>query len=432
LDVGWYYRLIALTILLIISAFFSGSEVALFSLDQKKLKDIQKNKGITSNYVLNLLEYPRRLLVTILLGNNFVNVAASIIAVTLALDIAELYNLNTNFVLLAQIIILTILVLMFGEITPKVWASKDPVKFSRVISFPLYWVSVLIYPVAKIITEVIKFFASKLDFGKEKTAILTSELTELAELSMEEGTIEEEEHELISGLVSFKTVTVREVMTPRVDVIAVSVNTDFNELMDIIVESGHSRIPLYDENLDQILGIIYAKDLLPYVGKSDQLKNNIVLKNLARETIFVPESKFISALMHEFQSKNLHLGIVVDEYGGTSGLVSLEDILEEIVGEIRDEYDEEEEEITQISKDKYELLGKTPIDEINELMDYDFSSEDDDYDTIGGFILNHAGTIPEENYSFNHENFSFTVKEVVNNRINTVIVERLPIKKEDK
>lgn len=432
MDVGWYYRLIALTILIIISAFFSGSEVALFSLDQKKLKDLQKDKGITSRYILNLLEYPRRLLVTILLGNNFVNVAASIIAVTLALEFAQIYNYDTSLVLLVEIILLTVLILLFGEITPKVWASKNPVKFSRVISFPLYWVGVLIYPVAKTLTEVIKFFASKLDFGKEKTAILTSELSDLAELSMEEGTIEEEEHELISGLVSFKTVTVREIMTPRVDIIAVSVNTEFNELMKIIVESGHSRIPLYNENLDQILGIIYAKDLLPYVGKSEQLKNNIVLKNLARETIFVPESKYISALMHEFQSKNLHLGIVVDEYGGTSGLVSLEDILEEIVGEIRDEYDEEEEEITQISKDKYELLGKTAIDELNELMEHDFSSEDDDYDTVGGFILSNAGTIPDENYTFDHENFRFTVKDVVNNRINTVIVERLTKKNEEK
>lgn len=432
MDVGWYYRLIILTILLIISAFFSGSEVALFSIDKKKLKEIQKDKKITSRYILNLLEYPRRLLVTILIGNNFVNVAASIIAVTLALDIAEVYRYDTAFVLLVQIIVLTILVLIFGEITPKVWASKYPVKFSRTISFPLYWVGVLIYPIAKTLTELIKFFTSKVDFKKNKTAILTSELTDLAELSKEQGTIEEEEHDLISGLVGFKSVTVREVMTPRVDIVAVSTETGFDELMKIIVESGHSRIPLYNENLDQIVGIIYAKDLLPYVGKSDELKNNLVLKNIARETIFVPESKYISELMHEFQSKNLHLGIVVDEYGGTSGLVSLEDILEEIVGEIRDEYDKEEEEITQITKDKYELLGKTPIDELDELLGFKFSSEDDDYDTVGGFILSHAGTIPEENYTFEYENFKFTVKDVVNNRINTVIVERLPEHEEEK
>ena len=423
MEVDWYYRLIALAVLLIISAFFSGSEVALFSLDKKSLKGLQKEKKITSRYIMSLIEYPRRLLITILLGNNFVNVAASIIAVTIALDFAKVYSIGEDLALLTQIILLTILVLIFGEITPKVWASKNPLTFSRVISLPLYWVGVAIYPVAKVLTETIKFFASKLDFSKDKTAILTSELTDLADLSVEKGTIEEEEHELISGLVGFKNLTVREVMTPRVDITAVSVDTDFDQLMKLIVDSGHSRIPLYSENLDNILGIIYAKDLLAFVGKSSDVKNNLILKNIARETIFIPESKLINELLHEFQSKNLHLGIAVDEYGGTSGLVSLEDILEEIVGEIRDEYDIEEDEITKISHKKYSVLGKLPIDELKNLFDYDFSSEDDDYDTVGGFIFNHAGTIPDEKYTFDYEGFQFTVDEIINNRINKVIVE---------
>lgn len=426
MEVDWYYRLIALAVLLIFSAFFSGSEVALFSLDKKNIKELQKEKKISSRYILSLLEYPRRLLVSILLGNNFVNVAASIIAVTLAIDIAVDLEVSQSLALIVQIVALTILVLIFGEIIPKVWASKSPLNFSRVISIPLYWIGVLIYPVSKILTEVIKFFASKFEFAKDKTAILTSELTELADLSVEKGTIEEEEHDLISGLVGFKDITVREVMTPRVDITAVSVDTDFDELMKLIVESGHSRIPLYRENLDNIIGIIYAKDLLPFVGKSPQVKDNLMLKNISRETIFVPETKYISELLHEFQSKNLHLGIAVDEYGGTSGLVSLEDILEEIVGEIRDEYDIEEEEIVKISENKYSVLGKLPIDELNQIFDYDFSSEDDDYDTVGGFIFNHAGTIPEEEFSFEYEGYKFTVKEVINNRINKVNVEALP------
>lgn len=425
MDVGWYYRLVTLAVLLFVSAFFSGSEVSLFSLDHKRLKDLRKEKGITSRYILYLMEYPRRLLITILLGNNFVNVAASIIAVTLALDFAQYYNYNIDLILFLQIVILTVLVLIIGEITPKVWASKYPLKFSRIISLPLYWIGVLIYPVAKILTEVLKLFSSKFEVARSKTAILTSELSDLTDLSMEKGTIEEDEHELITGLVSFKTVNVREVMTPRVDMIAVSVETKFEDLLNLIVESGHSRIPLYEENLDNIIGIIYAKDLLPFVSKNRTVKQSFVLKNIARETIFIPESKYISELMHEFQSKNLHLGIVVDEYGGTSGLVSLEDILEEIVGEIRDEYDHEEEEITEIGLGKYSVLGKTSIDELNQLLDYNFSSEDEDFDTVGGFVLNHAGTIPDENYEFTFEDFKFTVKEVVNNRINKIVIERL-------
>lgn len=425
MEVDWYYRLLSLIVLLIASAFFSGSEVSLFSLDKKKIKELQKERNITSRYILNLIEYPRRLLVTILLGNNFVNVAASIIAVTLALDVAAFYNISLEIALILQIITLTVLVLIFGEITPKVWATKYPLTFSRVISLPLYWVGVVVYPVAKIITEILRVFSSRFDIGKDKSAILTSELTDLADLSVEKGTIEEDEHELISSLVSFKNITVREIMTPRVDMTAVSIDTDFDELLKLIVESGHSRIPLYENNLDNILGIIYAKDLLPYIGKSDQVKSNLILKNIAREMVFVPETKLINELLHDFQSKNLHLGIAVDEYGGTSGLVSLEDILEEIVGEIRDEYDIEEDEIVKISLNKYSVLGKLPIDELNEIFDHDFSSEDDDYDTVGGFIFNYAGTIPDEDYSMDYEGYKFTVKEVINNRINKVLVETI-------
>lgn len=425
MDVGWHYRLIILAILLFLSAFFSGSEVSLFSLDKKKLKDLQKEKKFTSKYILNLIEYPRRLLVTILLGNNLINVAASILAVTLALDFASVYGWEIELVLMIQIVLLTVLILIFGEIIPKVWASKYPLEFSRIISIPLYWVGVLIYPVAKVLTEIIRYFTEKFKLQKNRTALSIEEIPDLADISMEKGSIEEDEHDLISGLVSFKSVTVREIMTPRVDIVAVSLDTSFDELLNIIVESGHSRIPLYRDNLDNIVGIIYAKDLLPFVSKKNEIKESINLRNISRETIFVPETKFINKLMHEFQSKNLHLGIVVDEYGGTSGLVSLEDILEEIVGEIRDEYDNEEEEINKIDANKFIVLGKTPIEELNEFFDHKFSSEDDDYDTVAGFIFNHAGTIPSENYQFVYDNYKFTVKEVVNNRINKIIIERL-------
>ncbi len=422
MEIDWIYSLIILALLLILSALFSGSEVAIFSLDKKKLKIIQEEQKITNRYILKLLEFPRRLLVTILVGNTVVNVGASILTVTLALSIAEKFKLPVDIVLIIQIAVLTILILLFSEITPKVWASKNPIGFSKFVGIPLYWVSVLIYPVAKILTDLIKFFVSKLKVDKGKTAILTSELADLADIGIEKGTIEEEEHELIHSLVSFKSVTAREIMTPRVDITSVPIDTDFSDLMRIIQESGHSRIPLFDNNLDNILGIIYAKDLLPYLGKNRSAEK-IDLKKIAREALFVPESKLISDLMHEFQEKNLHLGIVVDEYGGTSGLVSLEDIIEEIVGEIRDEYDQEETEITKLTDNSYMVLGKVPIDELNEILESDFSSDDDDYDTVGGFIFNMAGNIPEEGYSIVFNNYKFTVKEIVNKRINKVLVE---------
>lgn len=431
METDTFYQIIILVVSLLFSAFFSGSEVALFSIDKKKLKELKKENGLLNNYIVSLLESQRRLLVTILLGNTIFNVAASIIAVALSINLAESFGWNVDIVLVSQIIILTILILIFGEITPKVWASKHPVKFARVVAFPLYWLSVLIFPVSKILVDLIKGVSSKLKFDNSKTAILSSELTDLADLGIEAGTIEEDEHGLIHGLVAFKTVTAREVMTPRVDITSIAVDTPFNEMMEIITGSGHSRIPLYEENLDNIVGIIYAKDLLPYLS-DEKLKNELNLRKISRKAYFVPETKLISELMHEFQEKNIHLGIVVDEYGGTSGLVSLEDILEEIVGEIRDEYDNEEIEITKVTDHSYMLLGKLSIDELNELLEFDFSSENDDYDTLAGFIYNLAGSIPENDYTVNYDKFRFTVKEVINKRINKVLVEFLPEDKPEK
>ncbi len=423
MDVGWYYRILFLLISLIFSAFFSGSEVALFSIEKKLLGD-RKKKNIIEDYLGSLLDAPRRLLVTILLGNTIFNVLASILSVSVAIDLANKMGWTIDYVLVVQIILLTIVVLILGEITPKVWAAKYPMQFARVVAIPLYWVSVLIFPVAKIITDVIKFFVSRIKFDKSKTALLSSELTDLAEIGVEKGSLEEEEQDLIHGIVSFKTVMAREVMTPRVDVNAVSLSASYDEVVSLIRESGHSRIPLFDENLDNIIGIIYAKDLLPFIGDAEAV-NGFSTSKIAREALFVPETKLISDLLHEFQEKNMHMGIVVDEYGGTSGIVSMEDILEEIVGDIRDEYDNEESEIVKLDENKYSLIGKVPIDELNELFEYDFSSENDDYDTIGGFIYNHAGNIPEEGYSFEYDVFKFKVVEVDNKRINKIVVERI-------
>ncbi|MCU7494978.1 MAG: HlyC/CorC family transporter [Ignavibacteria bacterium] len=424
MEIDWYIKIVLLTGLLILSAFFSGSEIALFSLDKTKVNEIKNRNPLIGGYIFNLLEFPRRLLVTILLCNTVVNVALTIISVTLAIDIAKTYGFNEELALTVQIISVTLLILFIGEITPKIWASKYPVTFSRMVSIPLYWIGVLVYPVSKTLTDLIRLLVSKIKVDKSKTAIASADFTELADLGIEKGTIVEEEQELIHGLVSFRTVTAREVMTPRVDIIAISDDTDFDELMRVISDSGHSRIPLYHSNLDEVIGIIYAKDLLPYL-KSDEMKKSLVLDKLARKALFFPETKLISDLMHEFLEKKMHIGIVVDEYGGTAGLISLEDILEEIVGDIRDEYDKEENEITTLGANSFLVLGKTSIEQVNELLHIDLYSENDDYDTIGGFILNYAGTIPVEGYNFTYKNHKFTVKEIVNRRVKKVQIEVL-------
>jgi len=402
---------------------FSGSEVSLFSLDKLNVLKNKSESSFADVYIQRLLEAPRRLLVTILIGNTIFNVLTSIVSVTLAMEIAQKYNLEVDFVLIVQIIIITILVLIFGEITPKVFASKYPYSFAKVIALPLYWIGVFIYPISKILTDIIRTGTSKFKYDKRKSALKSSDLKELADLGVETGTLEEEEHELIHGLVSFKKVTTREVMTPRVDIIALQSDTGFEEALRVITESGHSRIPVYEENLDNITGILYAKDLLPYLSTNKD--KNISLKKISRKPYFIPETKLISDLMHEFQEKNIHIGIVVDEYGGTAGLISLEDIIEEIVGEIRDEYDKEEAEIVKVADNSYMVLGKTDVAVFNEELGANLDADNDDFDTIGGYIFNQAGEIPKQNYTFEQDGFRFTIKEVSNKRINKVFVEKL-------
>lgn len=423
MDTDWLIRLIALVVSLLFSAMFSGSEVSLFSLDKKDIRDSDTYLTVTNNYILKLLEAPRRLLVTILIGNTIFNVLASIISVTLAVQLAKFYGLEIDFVLILQIVVLTVLVLIFGEITPKVFAAKFPHTFAKIIAIPLYWISIFLYPIAKILTDVIKATTSKLKYDRSKFALDSSDLKDLADIGIESGSIEEDEHELIHGLVTFKRISAREVMTPRVDIVAIPADADFESALNIINESGHSRIPVYDGNLDNVVGVLYAKDLLPYLGKDEN--KQIDLRKLARKAYFIPENKLISDLMHEFQEKNLHVGIVVDEYGGTSGLISLEDIIEEIVGEIRDEYDKEEAEIQKLSDDSFLVLGKTDIAFFNEETGAQLDAENDDYDTLGGFIFNYAGEIPNVGYSFQYQGFKYTVKEIANKRINKVLVEKV-------
>ena len=424
MEIDWIVKLIALFCLLVFSAFFSGSEVALFSLNIKKIKVEFENHPLLLNYINTLLDKPRRLLVTVLLGNTVVNVAASIIAVALALEFAAKTSTPFEVALLLQIILLTILILLFGELIPKVFASKNPVKFTKVIVIPIYWISVILYPVAEILTELIKAASNKIKFDRTKDVMTEDELTKLAELGQEKGAIEKEEQEIITSIMEFRSVLVSEIMTPRVDIVAVSKNAGIEAIINTITESGHSRLPLYSDDLDEILGIIYAKDLLPYL--KDKGKREVIsVKDLARKPMYAPETKRIKDMLHEFQEKKMHIAIVVDEYGGTSGLVTLEDVIEEVVGEIWDEFDREEESINKIAKDKFLVPGKTSISEFNETIGFQLLPETDDYDTVGGLVLSNAASIPEEGYNFKIADYSITVKKVANKRINKVLVEKI-------
>lgn len=419
---GEIFQLGILFLLVLLSAFFSGSEVALFSIDKKKLKSLFAENPSTLNKLTRLLEAPRRLLVTILIANNVVNVAASIIAVLLALDLAARFNISTSIALTVQIILLTGIIVLFGEITPKIFASKNSVRFARFAAFPLYWVNVIFYPIAETLTELIQSLSSRVKFNRLKSAITSEELPHLAELSHEKGTIEEDERELIHGIVSSSKISVKEIMCPRVDIKAVSIENTFNELLEAVKESGHSRIPVYKGDIDEINGILYTKDLLPYLKNVSEQKS-FSLETIMRKPLFIPETKLINSLMRDFQNSKTHIAIVVDEFGGISGLITLEDILEEIVGEIRDELDTNEDMIKKLQPGNFVVKGSVAIDDVADILEIDF--DDEGYETIGGFILSQAGDIPKQGYSFEYKGFLFSVKEILKRRVQSILIEKV-------
>ncbi len=424
MEIEWYYKLLALLISFLLSAFFSGSEVALFSLDRKKMQRSFSGSSLISRYLLRLLEYPRRLLVTILIGNTCINVFASIVAVSIALDIYSSYHVNKNLILTLQIIVLSILIIFFGELIPKVWAARNPFSFAKAVAIPLYWINSLLFPISEILTEIVRLTISRVKIDKSKSVISPDEITELVDIGHERGTLVHEEHGLIRSIVNFREVTAYEVMTPRVDIVSIQDDTGFNEMMKKINNSGYSRLPLYKRSLDEIMGIIYAKDLLPYL-RSDDLRKKLKLSAIARKAIFVPSTKLISELFREFQEMKMHIAIVVDEYGGTAGLITLEDILEEIIGEIRDEYDKEENPVNKIDENTYLVLGKLPMDDLYELINLEILDENKNFETVGGLVLSKAGSVPKEGYSFRIGNFKFTVKEVLKKRVMKVLIEKI-------
>lgn len=424
MEIDWLNQVILLIVLLLLSAFFSASEVAFFSVKQKNIEEDFKSSKLIYRYAGNLIAFPRRLLITILVGNTLANVAISIVSVSLALEIAFIYSIKVNVILTAQIILITIIILLFGELLPKVFASKHPHLTIKLVAIPLYLFSTIIYPVTESITELIRLTFSKIKFDKSKSAITEKEISDLAELGHERGTLEDDEQEIISSFVEFKSVLVVEVMTPRVDIVAVPYNVSSEMLIETINKSGYSRFPVYKENLDKIIGIVHAKDFLPYLKNKSFIKVETISK-ITREVLFVPERKKISDMLKEFQQKKMHLSVVVDEFGGTSGLITLEDIIEEIIGEIWDEHDPEENAIKILSPEKISVLGKVPIAEVNELIGLELFPASDDYDTIAGLIINQAGDIPKEGYSFNLKNYKLTVREVLKKRIKRIELDKI-------
>lgn len=414
--------LVLLFFLLILSGFFSGSEVALFGVEKKKINFYLPNKT-TQRYLSYLLSSPRRLLISILIGNNLVNVAISIISVLLVTDLASVYGLNLSLLVFIQITVITVLILIFGELLPKVLATKYQIKFLRIITVPLYYYSVIVFPVSELLSEFIRVATSRLKFSKKKFVVESSEISDISKLSGDLINLNREEKEILESLNEFKEIVAREIMTHRVDIVALSDNEDIDEAINIVTRSGHSRIPVYEKNIDNIIGILHAKDLLKY-SINPKLKTGVKLRDLIKRPMFIPESKKINDLLDDFQSKKNHIAIVVDEYGGTAGLITLEDIIEEVIGDIWDEFDKSELKIIKISDNTYIVNAYLTFNEFESETKIQLNIQEKiKSESFAVFLLGQFKQIPEQGTFVEINGLRITVVEIAKKRIKKVKLE---------
>jgi len=402
-------------ILVVCSALISGSEVAFFSLGPSEKNELENSKSGASKRILNLLNRPQRLLATILIANNFVNIGIVIIS---SFAIAESFNFEdyASWVAVAiQVGGITFLLLLFGEVIPKVYATSNALLLSKVMSAPLGFLGKLFHPLSTLLISSTSIINRR--FKKRSADYSVDELEHALELTKDEETTPDEE-KILKGIVRFGSTDVKQIMTPRTEVIAFEQKTGFPELLAELLEQGFSRVPIYAESLDQVKGILHLKDLLPHAEAV-----NLQWLPLVRETYFVPENKKLDDLLKDFQEKKVHMAIVVDEYGGTSGIVTLEDILEEIVGDITDEFDDENIFYSKLDENKYVFEGKTPLVDLYKILDIDGENWEEakgESDTLAGFILEQSGKIPLKNEKVKFENFTLTVEAADKRRIKRV------------
>ena len=403
-------------ILVVLSALLSGSEVAMFSISNKQRFDLEDQNKNANKRVLTLLKEPKKLLATILIANNFINVsivmASNFVFNNLIIDgsISD----TMNFII--QVIVITFLILLFGEVIPKVYANNYNLKFSKFMAIPLQLLKKLFYPISQILVNSTNLIDKRIE--KRKESIQANELEHALNLTVD-SVDNEDEKKILEGIVKFGNTDVKQIMTPRTDVISFEITTPFNELMSELKEIKYSRIPVFEDSFDKIKGILYAKDLL---GKMNE-KKNFKWPNLLREPKFVPENKKLDDLLKEFQEEKTHIAIVVDEYGGSSGIVSLEDVLEEIVGEITDEFDEEDVNYKKLDELNYIFDGKTTLIDIYKLLEIDgeiFEKEKGESDTIAGFCIEQAGKILLKNEKISFDRYTITVEAADKRRIKKV------------
>ena len=403
-------------ILVVLSALLSGSEVAMFSISNKQRFELEDQNRNANKRVLTLLKEPKKLLATILIANNFINVSIVMASNFVFNNLIIEGSISDTMNFIIQVIVITFLILLFGEVIPKVYANNYNLKFSKFMAIPLQLLKKLFYPISQILVNSTNLIDKRIE--KRKESIEANELEHALNLTVD-SVDNEDEKKILEGIVKFGNTDVKQIMTPRTDVISFEITTPFNELMSELKEIKYSRIPVFEDSFDKIKGILYAKDLL---GKMNE-KKNFKWPNLLREPKFVPENKKLDDLLKEFQEEKTHIAIVVDEYGGSSGIVSLEDVLEEIVGEITDEFDEEDINYKKLDELNYIFDGKTTLIDIYKLLEIDgeiFEKEKGESDTIAGFCIEQAGKILLKNEKISFDRYTITVEAADKRRIKKV------------
>ena len=416
IDTNLAFGFTVIIILLFCSALISGAEVALFSLSQKEIDETIQENDAKGKIIAALLEKPKKLLATLLVANNFVNIA---IVILFSYAGKSMFAAITQPVLkfILEVLVVTFLILLFGEVLPKVYASRNNTKFAKLIAYPIFFLDKLLTPISLPMRAATIYLHNKL--GKQKTNFSVDQLSQALELTASDETSSEEQ-KILEGIVSFGNTDTRQVMSPRIDIFALEIEESFAAICPKIIEKGYSRIPVYRDNIDQIEGVLFVKDLLPHINT-----NEFDWKALLREPFFVPENKKLDNLLKDFQNKKSHLAIVVDEYGGTSGLVSLEDVIEEIVGDISDEFDDEQISFSQIDEKNYLFEGKINLRDFYRIIDVDeelFEIKKGEAETLAGFILEILGNFPKKDQKIAFENCLFTIEAVDKKRVKQIKV----------
>ena len=409
-------------VLLGFSAFFSGSEIAFFSLTQSDIDTFQSSTSSGEQRVARLMLTPRQLLITIIVGNTVVNITTASLAAILTTRICEQFNFNPKIGILLNVVVVTLVILITSEVVPKVIAVRNHLSFSKISGGPLFLLFYLFYPITFLLTRFTRFVQNSVGFTAEKTHLSEEELKTLVEVGAEHGTLEKDEKEMIDSIFEFGETTVKEIMIPRTDMVCIEMNSPLPQILELVKNKLLSRIPVYEDRIDNIIGILYVKDLLPLIGKKK--KDRFDLKKLARPPYFVPEQKKIDDLLRHFQKERIHMALVVDEYGGVAGLVTLEDVIEEIVGEIQDEHDKESPLYQKIDKDIFVVDGRMSLEEINEEFHLNLPTEEG-VETIGGFILSLLGALPKPQDATRYGKYKFVVQEIGKNRILKVRIEKI-------